>query len=111
MPPAAGRSSWVSRPVPRARHAVVCRGAYIQHDARAQESSSVHVGRDAPPCSPEPGASTQNAPNYTLLPGAMDDQLLEALLAAGIPAFAMSSGLTTKDFGWGTPTFFKMVGK
>lgn len=58
-----------------------------------------------------PAYQPKNRPNDTLLPGAMDDQLLEALLAAGVPAFAMSSGLTTKDFGWGTPTFFKMVGK
>ena len=38
----------------------------------------------------------------------MDDELLEALLTANIPAFAMSSGLTLGDFGWGSPTFNKM---
>ena len=40
----------------------------------------------------------------------MDDALLKVLVDRGIPAFAMSSGLTTADFGWGSPTFHKMVG-
>eukprot|EP00887_Chlorella_sp_A99_P001666 scaffold8.g1666.t1 len=40
--------------------------------------------------------------------GAMDDQMLEWLLDQRIPAFAMSSGLTLSDFGWGSPTFHKM---
>lgn len=39
----------------------------------------------------------------------MDDELLALLAGKGVPCFAMSSGLTTKDFGWGTPTFHKMV--
>ena len=44
----------------------------------------------------------------TYLVGAMDDELLKALLERGIPCFAMSSGLTLGDFGWGSPTFNKM---
>lgn len=40
----------------------------------------------------------------------MDDKLLDFLLAREVPAFSMSSGLTLDDFGWGTPTFHKMVG-
>lgn len=42
------------------------------------------------------------------LVGAMDDELLQAMLDAGVPTFAMSSGLTKGDFGWGSPTFNKM---
>lgn len=38
----------------------------------------------------------------------MDDDLLQILLEASIPAFAMSSGLTLGDFGWGSSTFNKM---
>ena len=38
----------------------------------------------------------------------MDDELLLELTKAGIPAFSMSSGLTTKDFGWGSAQFHKM---
>ena len=44
--------------------------------------------------------------NY--LVGAMDQEMLEALHARGINTFSMSSGTPTSDFGWGTPTFFKM---
>mmetsp|Transcript_24594 Transcript_24594/g.84113 ORF Transcript_24594/g.84113 Transcript_24594/m.84113 type:complete len:693 (+) Transcript_24594:292-2370(+) len=44
--------------------------------------------------------------NY--LVGAMDDELLEKLVADGVPTFAMKSGLTTKDFGWGTANFHVM---
>ncbi|GAB4813810.1 hypothetical protein N2152v2_000856 [Parachlorella kessleri] len=44
----------------------------------------------------------------SFLVGAMDDDLLQALLDANVPAFAMSSGLTTKDFGWGSTSFHKM---
>ena len=44
--------------------------------------------------------------NY--LVGAMDQEMLEALHARGIHTFSMSSGTPTSDFGWGTPTFFKM---
>jgi len=40
--------------------------------------------------------------------GAMDDDLLHRLLAENIPTWAMNSGLSTKDFGWGTATFHKM---
>jgi hypothetical protein len=39
----------------------------------------------------------------------MDDTLLELLLSKSVPTFGMSSGLTLGDFGWGTPTFHKMV--
>ena len=42
------------------------------------------------------------------LVGAMDDQLLQRLVAADVPTWSMQSGLTTNDFGWGTPTFHKM---
>jgi len=44
----------------------------------------------------------------SFLVGAMDDALLQALLDDETPVFAMSSGLTLDDFGWGTPTFHKM---
>ena len=40
--------------------------------------------------------------------GAMDDDILRELWVREIPCFQMSSGLTTRDFGWGTPTFHKM---
>ncbi|KAG1662326.1 hypothetical protein FOA52_011484 [Chlamydomonas sp. UWO 241] len=40
--------------------------------------------------------------------GAMDDQLLEALIAKDLNTFSMKSGLTTGDFGWGSKTFAKM---
>jgi hypothetical protein len=39
----------------------------------------------------------------------MDDSLLDFLVQKRIPTFSMSSGLTLGDFGWGTPTFHKMV--
>jgi hypothetical protein len=39
----------------------------------------------------------------------MDDKLLEFLQAENVPTFSMSSGLTLDDFGWGSPTFHKMV--
>mmetsp|Transcript_5824 Transcript_5824/g.16640 ORF Transcript_5824/g.16640 Transcript_5824/m.16640 type:complete len:662 (+) Transcript_5824:421-2406(+) len=42
------------------------------------------------------------------LVGSMDDTLLEALSADGVPTFSMASGLTTGDFGWGSKTFHKM---
>ena len=44
----------------------------------------------------------------TFIVGAMDNRLLEVLVEKNIPCFAMSSGLTTNDFGWGSSTFFKM---
>ena len=40
--------------------------------------------------------------------GAMDPEIYVILSEKNIPTFAMSSGLTTGDFGWGTPTFHKM---
>ena len=43
------------------------------------------------------------------LVGAMDDELLEALLERGVNCFAMQSGLSTDDFGWGSKQFHKMV--
>ena len=43
------------------------------------------------------------------LVGAMDDELLEALLERGVNCFAMQSGLSTADFGWGSKQFHKMV--
>ena len=42
------------------------------------------------------------------LVGAMDNELLEILASKNIPVFAMSSGLTLDDFGWGSSTFHKM---
>lgn len=44
----------------------------------------------------------------TFLVGAMDDELMKVLLEKKIPSFAMSSGLSLNDFGWGSSTFFKM---
>lgn len=41
--------------------------------------------------------------------GAMDNQILGKLLRAGMPCFAMQSGLTHEDFGWGSKNFHKMV--
>jgi len=38
----------------------------------------------------------------------MDMSALEGLLSHGIPAFYIDSGLTTEDYGWGTPNFRKM---
>ncbi|GAX79191.1 hypothetical protein CEUSTIGMA_g6631.t1 [Chlamydomonas eustigma] len=40
--------------------------------------------------------------------GAMDDQLLEALVSRKMNTFSMKSGLTLGDFGWGSKTFAKM---
>lgn len=45
-------------------------------------------------------------PHYVV--GAMDLPALEGLLGRGIPAFYINSGLTTEDYGWGTPNFRKM---
>ena len=44
----------------------------------------------------------------TYIVGAMDDKLLQVLEAAKVPSFAMQSGLTLEDFGWGSPVFNKM---
>ena len=33
----------------------------------------------------------------------------QVLVDKGIPAFAMQSGLSKDDFGWGSATFHKMV--
>jgi hypothetical protein len=44
--------------------------------------------------------------NYMV--GSMDDALLHRLVAEGVPTWAMQSGLTVNDFGWGTATFHKM---
>jgi len=43
------------------------------------------------------------------LVGAMDDELLQALLERGINCFGMQSGLSIDDFGWGSKQFHKMV--
>lgn len=42
------------------------------------------------------------------LVGAMDDELLQALLERGINCFGMQSGLSIEDFGWGSKQFHKM---
>uniref|UniRef100_A0A383W3X9 Nucleotide-diphospho-sugar transferase domain-containing protein n=1 Tax=Tetradesmus obliquus TaxID=3088 RepID=A0A383W3X9_TETOB len=48
----------------------------------------------------------QNITNFMV--GAMDDKILASLARRSIPTFSMQSGLTTGDFGWGSPTFAKM---
>lgn len=46
----------------------------------------------------------------TYLVGALDDELLEALVSRGVPTFAMRTGLSAlRDLGWGSPDFFLMV--
>jgi hypothetical protein len=45
---------------------------------------------------------------FSLLIGAMDTKLLEALYWKGIPVFDMGSHMSTADVGWGSPTFHKM---
>ncbi|CAK0784493.1 hypothetical protein CVIRNUC_007697 [Coccomyxa viridis] len=42
------------------------------------------------------------------LVGAMDDRILQELVKRRISTFAMHSGLSEDDFGWGSPTFHKM---
>eukprot|EP00878_Enallax_costatus_P007175 GHUV01007519.1.p1 GENE.GHUV01007519.1~~GHUV01007519.1.p1 ORF type:complete len:671 (+),score=160.19 GHUV01007519.1:272-2284(+) len=49
---------------------------------------------------------SQNLTNF--LVGAMDEEILMVLAKRRIPTFSMQSGLTTGDFGWGSPTFAKM---
>lgn len=44
-----------------------------------------------------------NNPNYLI--GALDEEALRGLQQHGIPCFFMDSGLTTKDYGWGTYAF------
>lgn len=41
--------------------------------------------------------------------GAMDKLILGRLVRAGIPCFAMQSGLSPQDFGWGSDQFHAMV--
>ena len=43
------------------------------------------------------------------LVGAMDNELLQTLVQRNISCFAMESGLSTGDFGWGSKQFHKMV--
>lgn len=43
------------------------------------------------------------------LVGAMDNELLQALVQRNITCFAMESGLSTGDFGWGSQEFHRMV--
>ena len=45
-------------------------------------------------------------PHYIV--GAMDEPALKGLIGRGVPAFYINSGLTTQDYGWGTPNFRKM---
>lgn len=40
--------------------------------------------------------------------GSMDNELLEKLIEDEVPTFAMQSGMTTQDFGWGTANFHLM---
>jgi arabinosyltransferase len=42
------------------------------------------------------------------LVGAMDNELLVKLIDDEVPTFAMQSGLTTADFGWGSKNFHQM---
>lgn len=44
----------------------------------------------------------------SLFPGAMDEEILEALYFAGVPVFDMKSEMSTLDAGWGSPVFHKM---
>ncbi|XP_042502286.1 arabinosyltransferase XEG113-like, partial [Macadamia integrifolia] len=44
----------------------------------------------------------------TVVIGAMDTKLLEALYWKGVPVFDMESHMSTSDVGWGSPTFHKM---
>jgi hypothetical protein len=46
---------------------------------------------------------------HSYLVGAMDDDILKELVGRGINSFAMGSGLSLGDFGWGSATFHKMV--
>ncbi|KAI9110030.1 hypothetical protein K1719_019071 [Acacia pycnantha] len=46
--------------------------------------------------------------NCNLQQGAMDSELLQALYWKGVPVFDMDHHMSTKDFGWGSPTFHKM---
>jgi len=43
--------------------------------------------------------------NNHFLVGALDEEALRGLQTSSIPAFFMDSGLTTKDYGWGTYNF------
>ena len=43
------------------------------------------------------------------LVGAMDDDLLQELVARQVHCFGMQSGLSMEDFGWGSKQFHKMV--
>eukprot|EP00884_Botryococcus_braunii_P011901 jgi/Botrbrau1/20711/Bobra.0058s0040.1 len=45
---------------------------------------------------------------HSYLVGAMDNDILKELVDRGINTFAMASGLSLEDFGWGSPTFHKM---
>ncbi|CAL8469429.1 g8970 [Coccomyxa elongata] len=42
------------------------------------------------------------------LVGSMDDKILQALVDRGVHTFAMRSGLSEDDFGWGSASFHKM---
>ncbi|EIE21596.1 hypothetical protein COCSUDRAFT_17381, partial [Coccomyxa subellipsoidea C-169] len=49
-----------------------------------------------------------NALGIKPLVGAMDDKILQALVDRGVHTFAMRSGLSEDDFGWGSASFHKM---
>lgn len=59
--------------------------------------------------SPQPLRPTLVAGVKSYLVGAMDDDLLQQLVDCGVPTFAMHSGLSTEDLGWGSTAFHKMV--
>lgn len=40
--------------------------------------------------------------------GAMDDDMLKALVQRGINTWRMNTGITKNDLGWGSPNFHKM---
>ena len=46
--------------------------------------------------------------NPHFIVGALDEKALRGLQEHGIPSFVISSGLTTNDYGWGTPAFRKL---
>ena len=59
--------------------------------------------------SSQPLLPTLAAGVKSYLVGAMDDDLLQQLVERGVPTFAMRSGLSTEDLGWGSTAFHKMV--
>ena len=53
-------------------------------------------------------AHVRGAGITNFLVGALDDEILARLCAAGVPSFAMHAGLPASDFGWGSASFHEM---